>query len=357
VTAPAQDDTKLTAAKAFFIGFFALALGWAGVLVAAIAVATEETWSNGRVEGDRNRERRAGWLDTQRSWLGADHRRRTEQNRARRDWLNNGADPKYEPETPSAWPRFGAAVRRTFANVVLAAVDFTHSFRDAWARAQQTRKAGGSFGDVWSGRHGPDEDYDEDGQPLPGRPADESTQGDPQPTQPTSGDADHSQPDDQPSAPDPARNEPDDTAAPDTLPEDATNPAQPNTEGEPMTSPIESNATVLAAKLTAVTTTVSEVSTDVDTLGAVTTELRDKVTRAADLAHSAGMPTEAVVAVDAIQHAAGVIDGRLEDFSTAAAEATDRLTAAADGLRPVVQTEDKLHAAGADGRVFDNAAA
>lgn len=119
----------------------------------------------------------------------------------------------------------------------------------------------------------------------------------------------------------------------------------------------DSNAAALAAKLDTVNATVTAMSGDVDALAAVTRELQEKATRAADLAHSAGMPTAALTAVDAIQHAAGVVDARLDDFATATGGAVDQLNAAVEGLVPILQAEDKLHSAGADGRALDSVAA
>ena len=117
-----------------------------------------------------------------------------------------------------------------------------------------------------------------------------------------------------------------------------------------------SNAVVLAGKLTAINTTVTGVIDNVDTLGVTATELRQKITQAADLAHSSGMPREAVAAVDAIEAAAASIGAHLDDFATATAGASDQLAHAVEGLRPVIQAEDKLRAAGADGRALDSTA-
>lgn len=351
MTAPEPGSNKLTAAKALFIGFFAAALGWAGVLIAAVAVATEQTWSDGRPEGDRARERRAGWMATQRSWVAADHSRRVAQAKSRQDWLDEGADPGREPKRPSAKSRLGAALRRVFLNVLLAALDFARHFRDGWAEAQRVRRAGGSFDEIRDSRPGNDVDDEaghEDAEAVDeAGPQDQSEQDEEQQaTGTTDQDSQDETQDETEGGPTQEPDAPDTTQVP---PQD--------TEGEPMTAPTESNATVLAAKLTEIDTTVGEVSADVDELGAITTELRSKVQRAADLAHSAGMPTDAVVAVDAVQHAAAAVDARLEDFSTSAAEASVQLQAAAEGLQPVKNAEDRLHAAGADGRVFDTAAA
>lgn len=153
MTAP--DSGREKTAKALFVGLFGLALGWAGVLVAAVAVAVENTWSGGAVERDRARERRQGWLAGQRAWLDADHQRRVEQANQRQAWLAAGADPTTEPAKPSKAKRLGAAVRRVVAHVAVAGSDFVGGLRDGAAAANDTRKNGGTFRDISCSRPGP----------------------------------------------------------------------------------------------------------------------------------------------------------------------------------------------------------
>jgi hypothetical protein len=135
-------------AKTLFLAFFGLALGWAGVLVAAAAVAVESTWSNGATEQRQARERRGGWLDNQRSWLDADHTQRTARTKQRKAWLDKGGDPKARPEGPSVWQQVRDGIRRRVANTVVAGADFAGGFREGWKTADKTRRDGGTFRDV-----------------------------------------------------------------------------------------------------------------------------------------------------------------------------------------------------------------
>jgi hypothetical protein len=412
VTAPEQDG-KLTAAKALFIGFFAAALGWAGVLVAAVAVATEQTWSKGGHERDRARERSGSWMDTQRAWLDQDHRARQARARARQDWLNNGAPADQAPARRARSARAGEGLRRLVANVALAAADFRDGLKRGWRAANDARKSGGGFGAIARTRPttnqwrcpgcGIEMAHDRDAAMNVAeiwcdacRARQARNQADTQ----RNADAGRSRP-----APDPTEEDissvvhpgytftaealahPDGTfgwacrdcpgrgfdfptleaATADCKQHPCTKGNLQNTnvtaqstqhdEGAPMAATTDSNATVLGGKLNIVTTTVADMSEDVDALEVITRQLREKVARAADLAHSAGMPVAAITAVDAIQHAAASIDARLDDFATATGSAADQLNAAVAGLTPVAQAEDKLHAAGADGRALDTAAA
>jgi hypothetical protein len=378
-----EQGGKLTAAKALFIGFFAAALGWAGVLVAAVAVATEQSWSKGRPERDRARERGAGWLDTQRSWLANDHRQRQARAQEQRDWLDAGADPDAAPSTPGRGRRVGAGIRRAVARIAVAGADFGRAFGEGWRNANEVRRDGGSFRDIAGARPDRDlavprqlpdgeqwaddewllPDLDEEGhapvihagdtfqaeilrfrpgkygwacRDCPGRGFDFATL--------------------EAAKADCLRHACTKGQTQDPRNTDSTDQPMQQTEGEPMTPTADSNAAVLAAKLDTVNTTVTAMTDDVDALAVISRELREKVTRAADLAHGAEMPTAAVVAVDAVQHAATTVDAHIDDFATATGEATDQLTAAVDGLTPVTQAEDKLHAAGATGRALDTVA-
>lgn len=376
MTAPDQQDTKTSATKALFIGFFGLALGWAGVLVAAVAVATEQYWTKGQPVRDRNTERKQSWLATQKAWLDADHQQRQQQSAAHRDWLNNGSDPATRPPGPSKARKAGAFLRRLVAGTAVAAANFGGGFRDGWQAANERRRGGAGFRDIAAARPG---------QPAPA-------------TRNTSDPDEWLRPDDNEPAsvvhePDTAELLTDDTGhwswtcrLPDctgkgfdyptrqAATEAArthkhTRPAPAEPQGDPVTSPTvpaqpapavpagDSNATVLAQKLGNVNQTVTAITADVDQLNAVVTTLTAQIQTSADLAHSAGMPTEAIQAVDAARHAAALIGSRLDAFSTGTITASDQLTAAARGLQPVTNAENRLRAAGADGRALDTAAA
>jgi hypothetical protein len=362
-TTPESGGDEKTAAV-LFAGFMALALGGAGFLVAALAVGIERAWSGSSGARSEARARGGSWRANQQSWLDMDHQRRLDHDQRMRDWWGSGADPASRPQGPSRRAVAGRSLRRLLAGLALSAWHFAGGFREGWANARETRRSGGGWADMWRNRHGgtkPDPEHVEqltkgprEGEPVPEHQAPEPlpARDDDQPAEPV----------EEAVEPKPAA----DRRTAEIPPEQQPAP----TEGEPMAGTTHassaastnaqagaSNATVLAGKLDTINTTVTAMTGDVDTLAAITQELRVKVTRAADLAHSAGMPTAAVVAVDAIQHAAGVVDARLDDFSTAAASAADQLTAAVDGLTPVTQAEDTLHAAGADGRALDTTAA
>jgi hypothetical protein len=341
MTAPTQqpDDNKTTAAKALFIGFFAAALGWAGVLVAAVAVASEQYWAKGQPVRDRNQERRAGWFDTQRAWLNTDHQQRMRRAAAHREWLQSGADPATRPGRPSKGSRIGAALRRTIANVAVAAADFSRGFRDGWQAADARRRQGAGFRETATTRPHQPQQPTPATEPAAAQPAD-------QPHRPETPPADGSKP----STPPDTSTEPETTEG-ERMPDDTT-----PTPIAPQRQASDSNATVLATKLDAITTTVTGMSDDTDTLNTVVAALTQKVTAAADLAASAGMPTAAVTAVDTARHATTVVSARLDDFAAGTAAAVDQLTAAVTGLRAVQAAEDRLRASGADGRVFETSA-
>lgn len=338
MTSP-HEDGKTTAAKALFIGFLGAALGWAGVLIAAVAVATETNWSNGRPERDRSAQRRRSWLETQRAWLAADHGQRMDRAAAHRAWLASGADPATRPARRSKAARVAGVLRRVLAKAAVGAGDFGRGFRDGWQAANTRRRDGAGFREIVTGRTDPDTNT-----PVTDNTPDPTTGGD--------GDlpADTSRP--EPGGTPTANPEP---ALEGELVTD-TDTDQPNTPA-PAGPAGESNAAVLARKLDTITTTVAGMSDDTDQLGTITGLLTARIRAAADLANTAGMPTQAVDAVNAAQHTAALISRHLDEFATGTTATSGQLTAAANGLRAVQNAEDRLRASGADGRAFETTAA
>lgn len=442
---PGNQPGKAKALALGFIGFMGLALGPLGVLVAALAVGVENTWTKGRPERTRASERGGSWLDSQEAWLANDHQQRQARQQARTDWLASGADPATRPATPPKGRRLGDSLHRAVANIALAGRDFKDGFTGGWHAADTARRNGAGLGDTFRARRGdPDEPTEpaNDGwlTPDPDEPTGDVVHG---PDQFTAEVLEGTDKRDRPfswacrSCPGRGFDYPTQQAAAaaakahactgrptpvsDPQPERATRcahcgevadvtadgwcrpcidgnrhitcpycgwlmfgfngrefyhapgnpcqrrvptdpdgnvltPNQTSTEGGPVPQAAESNATVLAAKLTSIDGTVTTMTDDVDALNVVVTKLKQQIVTAADLANSAGMPTEAVQAVDAIQQAAALVGSHLDDFSTATIAASEQLTAAADGLTAVRQAEDTLHAAGADGRALDTAA-
>lgn len=119
---------KLTAARAAFVGFLGLALGWAGVVVAAVAVAVERAKNGDDVVQDADRvgsgswwrrhreqaaERRGAASQRARDWLAHDAERRRQLAQQRQQWIKDGGDPAAEPKKPGYLSRLVAGIRRT----------------------------------------------------------------------------------------------------------------------------------------------------------------------------------------------------------------------------------------------------
>lgn len=124
--------TRLTAARAAFIGIFGLALGWAGVAVAAIAVAIERAKNGDDIVDaplgsggwwDRHRaavrQRRAERQLRDRQWLEQDAERNRKLREARQRWVAGGGDPATEPKKPGYAVRVGRGARRNYARTRL----------------------------------------------------------------------------------------------------------------------------------------------------------------------------------------------------------------------------------------------
>jgi hypothetical protein len=160
MSSTAQADGKLTAARAAFIGFFGLALGWAGVLVAAVAVAAERA-KNGddTVDESRHKTGSSGWWSQWRAnqsrtqaernanarrWLEQDRQERAALVEQRKQWRAAGADPAAEPRKPGYARRLGRGARRAAHRRRLAAAKvrtvtrrFVSDFKEGWRTASE----------------------------------------------------------------------------------------------------------------------------------------------------------------------------------------------------------------------------
>ncbi|MET0416629.1 MAG: hypothetical protein ABW022_11480 [Actinoplanes sp.] len=152
MTAPTE--AKERTAAVWFAGLMTLAMGGAGLLVAALAVGLQRAATGELAEGQRSRERRASWLGQQKAWLAADRDRRMAHAEQRRQWLAAGGDPTLEPTRPSRGQRFGAGLRRLVARTAVGASDFAKGAGEGWRAANQTRKAGGDFRQIAASRPG-----------------------------------------------------------------------------------------------------------------------------------------------------------------------------------------------------------
>lgn len=359
-----QEEVKTRTAAAFFAGFLTLALGGAGVLIAALAVGIERAWNGGEVERDRARERSRGWLDNQRAWLDADHKRRTVEAESRRRWSDSGRDPSTKPQNHRTWDRFATSIRRLFANLVLGIADFIRGFRDGWRAARRARADGADFWETCNTRphctncgrpcipvnavgwcedcaecsHWPDDEDETQPQPLP----DDEPEDDPQPEP-----GGQSAPDAEPDAIPPATPDEPDTSEEKTMPETATNPAP----------AAESNATVLRGKLTGMKSTLHRIADLTDQLARERATLSGEVRDADEFAQTTGQSAQARQALDEANAVSASMGERLGEFSQNAVSAEEQVAQAAEGLRVAENAEDELRAAGADGRAVAPAGA
>lgn len=178
-TAGRTDNGRLTAARAVFIGLFGLALGWAGVLVAAVAVAAERA-KNGddTVNGERHKTGSQGWwsqwrerralssaqrTENARRWLAEDRKARAQLVEDRKKWLADGGDPTTEPVKPGYARRLGSGARRLAcrSRVVVfkartKAGDFVAGFKEGWQTAAPVAAAGGGFKQAATARPAPE---------------------------------------------------------------------------------------------------------------------------------------------------------------------------------------------------------
>jgi hypothetical protein len=137
--------TKENATATGFIVLLAAAAGWAGVLVAALAVGWERAW-NGRGDGAQARAAsRQSRLASHRAWLAEDAKQRERWRQRRREWWAAGADPASEPKTPALAKRSGAWVRRRWARTRIGLAEFATGFVAGWQAASEERRAGGGF--------------------------------------------------------------------------------------------------------------------------------------------------------------------------------------------------------------------
>jgi ElaB/YqjD/DUF883 family membrane-anchored ribosome-binding protein len=381
-------------AAVWFAGIMALAFGGAGVLIAALAVGIERTWSGGAEERSRAGERGRGWLGEQRDWLAADHRQRLDQNRRRRDWLASGADPATEPAKPGRSGRLRNGIRRALANAALGAADFVAGARDGWRAAQESRRNGGRFRDIVKARPAAcrkcrrteialvadelclDCDRarnasagDEDG-PTGPRPVKNPEQlknficrcsrcnfnkdgfqtqeaadatlrehwksahsgADAKPTTPPA-------PDSTPETPDPYEEEP--------MPDPAQNSA----------APAESNAKVLGVKLNRIHRAVTTQVDDVDGIRGSAFSLFVRTREVADFANNTGQSARSLAATDAAAEASSKASGSLQQVRDQLEAARDSLAKAIEAQQVIARAEEALRAEGADHRAVAQAPA
>lgn len=388
-------DGKERTAAVLFAGFLALALGGAGVVIAALAVGVERAWRGGETERSRAAERSRGWLANQRAWLDVDHQQRMTRAKELQAWLQSGADPAAKPARPSKSKRAGTALRRLLAGIVVAAGDFAAGARDGAKAANEARRQGAGFRDVVVARPGPvcancqrhgvpvvrdnmcgdcAAVLDEQPQAVaetcrncrqPGPVGYDGTCGTcKEPTRPAATPAGPAAGNEAfTTTTTPARSAEDRQLPPTTA---VISPQQPTTQGVTVTetaataSPTpatESNATVLRGKLLNTKTTLSRIAELTDQLAKERATLDGQVRDATEFAQVTGQSSQARQALDESGAVSTAMGDRLGEFSQNAISAEEQMVQAADGLRVAENAEDQLRTAGADGRAVAPAGA
>jgi hypothetical protein len=361
-----QQKTKENAAATGFIVLLAAAAGWAGVLVAAIAVGWERAW-NGRGGGAQARAvSREGRLASHRTWLAEDAKQREQWRQRRREWWAAGADPASEPKSPALAKRSGAWVRRRWARTRVGLAEFVTGFVAGWQAASEERRAGGGFRSV--ARTRPTEDTNPDavvhddctyclgctkcrppkygwscprcGVRREGFASEEAAKADSKihccgekPPSPAAA-----------TAPETSKGE--------TI---VTAPTQ-----TPATSPgaaTESNAAIMAQRLAEVAAGNQAIEELTDQLAALRNQQALRVQKATEFAEQTGQSAETRQALDASNAVVESLGQQVGSVSDSVVEAGDQVNAAHQGLQPVIQAEDALTAAGADGRAVAPATA
>lgn len=344
----APNRTDDTAAAAGFVTFLALAGGVVGLLIAAVAVATERAWSGRRSTAPARDRLRSARTADHRAWLARDAAEQAAWRQARRDWWASGADPASAPATPGVWRRAGTAMRRVWARTAVRASDFRDGWREGWQAADQVRRDGGRFRDVARTRpHRPEPQVP----PVPQSSKDNETHGRLGDIPDDRDDGTQSCTDDEqtPTTQDNTDSKPTDTDSPTTSTEDTDMGAKTNTPTS-STPQADTNAAVMAAQLGAINASNQQISDLTDQLAKLRAEQEARVRTANEFAESTGQTAQTKTALDAATAVNVQLGQHLGAFSDAAEVAAEETNAARDGLTPVIHAEDTLTQAGADGR-------
>jgi hypothetical protein len=368
-----DQETKDQVAAGVFAGLMALALGGAGLLIAAIAVGVERAWTG------RTHRTGGGWREAiadHEAWLAMDRERRRQWREQRRQWWIDGADPATRPVEPPAGVRFGRGARRAWAQVAVAtdrvagaAGRFRRGFVEGWRAANQVRQeldAQPAPADTDAQLTGPE--------PRTGvgrwarrawagvrrswrrvrviagaRPAEADQTPTPNETgQPTTGTG-AATPTGQPTGP--------------STPDHA---ARPQQQEDPMTAPTtnqtgpqqgETNLDLTTQDLADLRQQLAGVNEQADTLAARRQQLLLTIDRVSERAAATGAPAATTQALDAARQVANEIGQHVGNLSQSAVEAEDVTAAAHAGLAPARDAQDALHAAGASGEFVSAATA
>jgi hypothetical protein len=336
------EDGKETATAAGFVMLLGLLFGGVGILIAALAVGIEQAWA-GRAA--RPTSQWTDRVDYHTAWLGQDRKERAAQRKARREWIDAGADPAKEPKRAPRAKRFAGWLHRAWSRLAVG-TDRTKNgwarFRDGFRRgldnARRISNENGTVADMWRNRHGlPDPQEDDEPESAP--PADTRPDEDPigerrrnayRTDIPPVGSDDNYDP---PAAPQPTT----------------------TTKETPMTAPAattaETNLDLLVDDLNTIAADLGRATDLNDQLAAVAQILHARAQDAAERAARVGATATTNQALDEVLAVAAQISrqvGAIADLATAAQDATNQAVA---GLRPAQDAQDTLHTAGARGEL------
>lgn len=366
MTTDTDTETQDTVAKVGFGVFMAAILGPVGIVIAALAVGIERSWT-GRA-GRRAGRTGGGWrahVAAQQDYWDADRAYRARRSAAHRAWWRDGADPAKRP--PAETGRLGKWARRAWAAVAVGADRvtgagrrFAEGARDGGAAAAEARRNGGTFRDIAGAR--PTTTPTPDGVrdftltdlattsatpavATPATPAEPAT-----PTEPAAATG-AVQAATKTVTPDPVS---DAEPAADTQPAPALQQQEePVTAPTAATTPVapatETNADLTAADLSEVHGALADITDGVDSIQGHKARLDAAISAAAERVDATGGTSATAAALDSARSVSAQLGAQLGALSASAVEAGDVTSAAEAGLRPAQDAQDTLHSAGASG--------
>lgn len=411
-TEGAEGRSGENVAAGWFMVALGMALGGAGILIAALAVGTERAW-RGRSDNITGEGWRQSAAD-HRVWLDRDRAAQRRWRAARRAWWRSGADPATEPARPPTAQRAGTAAHRWWARLFLSADRihnagrrFGEGWREGWAAAKAARRDGAGWVDTARTRPAVPQAADGQGnaatpEPEPaGPPAATKPSGPaerPAPTTPSAGP-------DAPTADGPAGNadpvppvagpdpEGDIVADVTRLPQphiDAyygnrpptpseqltgtsrvpfdrqpvgwdphiTTAQTPNQQGDAtVTAPTgETHLDLTAAGLRSINARLTRIAELNDALAAERAALAAEVTTENERVTANGGTAATTQAFDEANAVVDILGKHIASAADATASASDQTSAAEQGLAPARDAQDTLHSAGARGEYVSAAA-
>lgn len=359
------EEKNETVAAAWFAGVLALAAGGAGLLIAALAVGIERSWSRRGGGRDLRDARRRDRYGDALAWLAKDRTDRDRYRQQRRDWWRSGAQGN-PPRRAGFKRRLGTGLLRRILAAFVAVRDFREGFREGWKAAHDAWQGGAGWWQTVKTR--PSYVDPDELEPVPlDRLPDEPTQADPSLDEidaqcprcqrwgisKRGGGFVHTAN----KSPDCPANDPQPPADP-----PADQPASPTDQGVPdmpntATPQGDSNAAVMAAHLEGVRVEQEKISDLADQLAAARASVQAKVVAASEFAEQTGQSAETRQALDASTAVVTQLGEQIGGVSDSATEAAEQIAAAQQGLRVVIEAEDALTSAGADGRAVAPAGA